>query len=49
MGAGADGVFMETHEKPEIALCDGPNMIAMADTPRLLTRLKAIHGLVRQS
>jgi 2-dehydro-3-deoxyphosphooctonate aldolase (KDO 8-P synthase) len=48
MGAGADGVFMETHENPEIALCDGPNMIPMADTARLLKRLKSIHALVRE-
>ena len=46
VAAGADGVFMETHENPAIALCDGPNMIPMSELSRLLQRLKAIHALV---
>jgi 2-dehydro-3-deoxyphosphooctonate aldolase (KDO 8-P synthase) len=46
VAAGADGVFMETHEDPEIALCDGPNMIPMDEVGGLLERLKAIHGIV---
>jgi len=47
VAAGADGVFMETHADPSIALCDGPNMIPMAEVGALLQRLKAIHALVR--
>lgn len=47
VAAGADGVFMETHADPEIALCDGPNMIPMDEIGALLKRLKAIHALVR--
>jgi len=47
VAAGADGVFMETHENPDIALCDGPNMIPMAEVGALLKRLKAIHQIVR--
>jgi len=47
VAAGADGAFMETHVDPSIALCDGPNMIPMADLGALLRRLKAIHALVR--
>ncbi len=47
VAAGADGIFMETHENPDIALCDGPNMIPLAEVEALLTRLKAIHKLVR--
>ena len=35
-----------THENPEIALCDGPNMIPMDQLPALLSKLKAIHGIV---
>ncbi len=46
VAAGADGVFMETHENPAIALCDGPNMIPMSELSRPLQRLKAIHALV---
>jgi 2-dehydro-3-deoxyphosphooctonate aldolase (KDO 8-P synthase) len=41
-------VFMETHADPEIALCDGPNMIPMDQIGALLKRLKAIQALVRQ-
>ncbi len=48
VAAGADGLFMETHDDPEIALCDGPNMIPMDQVPALLEKLKAIHGIVRQ-
>jgi 2-dehydro-3-deoxyphosphooctonate aldolase (KDO 8-P synthase) len=48
VAAGADGVFMETHADPEIALCDGPNMIPMDQIGALLKRLKAIQALVRQ-
>jgi 2-dehydro-3-deoxyphosphooctonate aldolase (KDO 8-P synthase) len=47
VAAGADGVFMETHEDPEIALCDGPNMIPMDQVGDLMTRLKTIHQTVR--
>jgi len=48
VAAGADGVFMETHEDPEIALCDGPNMIPMDQMSALLGKLKAIHAIVRE-
>ncbi|HEX9842192.1 MAG TPA: 3-deoxy-8-phosphooctulonate synthase [bacterium] len=48
VAAGADGAFMETHADPEIALCDGPNMIPMAQVGALLKRLKTIHALVRK-
>ncbi|MEE8555980.1 MAG: 3-deoxy-8-phosphooctulonate synthase [bacterium] len=48
VAAGASGVFMETHENPEIALCDGPNMIPMDQVPALLRQLQAIHRTVRE-
>ena len=49
VAAGAHGVFMETHEDPEIALCDGPNMIPMDQVPALLRQLQAIHRTVREA
>ncbi len=49
VAAGAHGVFMETHEDPEIALCDGPNMIPMERVPALLRQLQAIHRTVREA
>ena len=36
VAAGCDGVFIETHEKPEKALSDGPNQIPLAKLPALL-------------
>ncbi len=47
VAAGADGMFMETHEDPEIALCDGPNMIPFNQVGALVEKLKAIHAIVR--
>ena len=47
VAAGADGVFLETHPDPDRALSDGPNMIPLADLPRLLKLLARLHELVR--
>jgi 2-dehydro-3-deoxyphosphooctonate aldolase (KDO 8-P synthase) len=41
------GVFMEVHPNPDRAPCDGPNMMAVKDLPRLLAELKGIHKLVK--
>ncbi len=42
MAAGADGVFLEVHEDPDKALCDGPNSLPLDQLPGLLVQLKAI-------
>jgi 2-dehydro-3-deoxyphosphooctonate aldolase (KDO 8-P synthase) len=39
IGAGADGVFFETHPDPDHAPSDGPNMLRLGDVEALLTRL----------
>jgi 2-dehydro-3-deoxyphosphooctonate aldolase (KDO 8-P synthase) len=36
VAAGCDGVFLETHPRPDQALSDGPNMIALDDLPALV-------------
>ena len=36
VACGCDGVFVETHPRPDEALSDGPNMIALADLPVLI-------------
>lgn len=36
VAAGCDGLFLETHPRPDEALSDGPNMIALNDLPRLV-------------
>ena len=35
--AGCDGLFLETHPRPDEALSDGPNMVALADLPQRYT------------
>jgi 2-dehydro-3-deoxyphosphooctonate aldolase (KDO 8-P synthase) len=45
IAAGANGLFIETHPKPEKALSDGPNMIPLAQMPKLLTQLVQLHRL----
>jgi len=47
VAAGIDGVFMEVHEEPEQALCDGPNSMRLSDLPVLLKKLKAIDAIVK--
>jgi len=42
VAAGADGIFLEVHENPDQALCDGPNSLSLEQLPGLLTQLKAI-------
>jgi 2-dehydro-3-deoxyphosphooctonate aldolase (KDO 8-P synthase) len=42
VAAGADGVFLEVHEDPDRAPCDGPNSLKLSDLPRLLKQLLAI-------
>ncbi|GFO63854.1 3-deoxy-8-phosphooctulonate synthase [Geomonas paludis] len=49
VAAGVDGVFMEVHEDPERALCDGPNSVRLDDLPALLNKLKAIDAIVKQA
>ena len=46
VAAGADGVFLETHENPAKAPSDGPNQIPLARLPAVLRQLLAIrHAL----
>jgi 2-dehydro-3-deoxyphosphooctonate aldolase (KDO 8-P synthase) len=47
VAAGANGVFIETHPKPERALSDGPNMIPLAEMNALLTGLLKVHSAVQ--
>ena len=47
VAAGASGVFIETHPRPEQALSDGPNMISLAEMPALLKRLVRVHSAVQ--
>ncbi len=46
VGAGANGIFIETHPAPDRALCDGPNSLALKDLEPLLLNLIQIHQLI---
>jgi 2-dehydro-3-deoxyphosphooctonate aldolase (KDO 8-P synthase) len=48
VAAGCDAVFMETHPNPDRALSDGPNMVPLAELPRLIEQLKRIRSLVNE-
>lgn len=48
VAAGANGLFLEVHPQPDLAPCDGPNMISPAATKALLTVCQAIFHLVHQ-
>jgi 2-dehydro-3-deoxyphosphooctonate aldolase (KDO 8-P synthase) len=47
LAAGADGLFIETHPKPDRALSDGPNMIPLGEMPALLKSLLRVWAAVR--
>ena len=47
LSLGIAGVFIETHEDPDRAPSDGPNMIPLSDLPRLLTSLMALDRLAK--
>ena len=45
---GVSGVFIETHEAPDTAPSDGPNMIPLDRMPRVLKTLAAFHALAQE-
>ena len=42
VAAGCDGVFVETHPRPDTAPSDGPNMIPLDDLPALISQCQRI-------
>jgi 2-dehydro-3-deoxyphosphooctonate aldolase (KDO 8-P synthase) len=48
LAAGANGLFIETHPRPECALSDGPNMIPLAEMPALLRELLKVFNAVKR-
>ena len=47
VGAGVDALFMEVHDNPEEALCDGPNSVYLDKLEDLLKDALAIYHIVR--
>jgi 2-dehydro-3-deoxyphosphooctonate aldolase (KDO 8-P synthase) len=48
VSAGCDAVFMEVHETPDTAPCDGPNMINIETFRMMVGRLVALNSLIKE-
>ena len=46
IAVGVDGLFMETHQNPDEAWSDGPNMVKLDDMEKLLTKLVKVYEAV---
>ena len=46
---GIAAVFLETHEDPDNAPCDGPNMIHLSDMPKLMNLLRSLDDIAKDS
>ncbi len=47
VAVGVAGLFVETHEDPDHAPSDGPNMVHLKDMPRLLEKLLAFDAIAK--
>jgi 2-dehydro-3-deoxyphosphooctonate aldolase (KDO 8-P synthase) len=47
VAVGIDAIFMEVHEDPDQALCDGPNSISLDSLPKLLMQIRKIDDIVK--
>jgi 2-dehydro-3-deoxyphosphooctonate aldolase (KDO 8-P synthase) len=48
VASGCDGIFFETHPDPDRALSDGPNMVPLAELPKLIRHLTRLRSLVHE-
>ena len=46
VAAGSDGLFVEAHENPSKALCDGPNTISLKELEELLRQVTGIRAVI---
>ncbi len=49
LAVGCAGLFIETHDDPDNAPSDGPNMVPLAQMPALLERLQAFDRLAKSA
>jgi 2-dehydro-3-deoxyphosphooctonate aldolase (KDO 8-P synthase) len=49
VAVGVAAVFIETHEDPDNAPSDGPNMVPLGDLPALLDNLQAYDALAKRA
>jgi 2-dehydro-3-deoxyphosphooctonate aldolase (KDO 8-P synthase) len=47
VAVGVAGLFIETHEAPERAPSDGPNMVPLSELEALLAELKAFDAIAK--
>ena len=48
MAVGVAGIFMETHQDPDNAPSDGPNMIPLSNLEKLLKQLIEIDNVIKK-
>ena len=48
IAVGVAGIFMEVHDNPETAPCDGANMVYLRDLEQILTELVALDKISKQ-
>jgi 2-dehydro-3-deoxyphosphooctonate aldolase (KDO 8-P synthase) len=48
VAVGCDALFLEVHDKPEEALCDGPNMIPLSELEEILIQAMEVDSLVKK-
>lgn len=47
IAVGVDGLFMETHPNPDLAMSDGPNMVPLSEMKELLKKLIKVYDAVQ--
>lgn len=48
IAVGCAALFMEVHQDPDNAPCDGPNMVSLSQLREMLTQFKTIDAIVKQ-
>ncbi len=48
VACGVDGIFMEVHQDPDNAFCDGPNSFRLSELKKLLSKILEIDRLVAE-
>ena len=49
VAVGVAGVFMETHQDPDSAPSDGPNMVKLSDLPDVLEQLRTLDAVIKNN
>jgi 2-dehydro-3-deoxyphosphooctonate aldolase (KDO 8-P synthase) len=48
VATGCDGIFLETHPRPDEAMSDGPNMVPLDQLPNLIRRCQTLRQALEQ-